>query len=48
LTTERIEAAIDHIERNIRVAIPEVSKIFIEAESVAKAVRTAEPAPAKE
>lgn len=42
LKTEDIEAAIDHIEREVRVQIPEVSKIFIEAESIAKVVRKAE------
>lgn len=38
LTTDDIEAAIDHMERDIRAAVPAVSKIFIEAESVAKVV----------
>lgn len=39
LKTEEIELAIDHIEREIRYHIPEVSKIFIEAESITKVVR---------
>jgi len=43
LMTEQIETAIDHIEREIRAAVPEVSKIFIEAESIAKVARTAGP-----
>ncbi|MDP3920389.1 MAG: cation diffusion facilitator family transporter [Candidatus Omnitrophota bacterium] len=38
LTTDEIEIAIDGIETEIRKVIPEASKIFIEAESVAKTV----------
>lgn len=38
LTTEDIESAVDYLESEIRAAVPETSKIFIEAESLAKAV----------
>ncbi|MCM8811523.1 MAG: cation diffusion facilitator family transporter [Candidatus Omnitrophica bacterium] len=38
LTTDEIETAIDHIERRIHEAVPEVYKIFVEAESVKKAI----------
>lgn len=34
LTAEEIELAIDRIENNIRIAHPEVKRIFIEAESI--------------
>lgn len=39
LITDDIEAAIDNIEKSIREAIPEVKRIFIEAESIATVAR---------
>jgi len=39
LTTDDIEIAIDNIEKSIREAVPEVRKIFIEAESIATVAR---------
>lgn len=40
LDTDQIEQAIDKIERNIRQAVPEVSRIFVEAESIRRTTRS--------
>jgi len=36
LSTDQMEAVIDRIEINIKKAVPEVTKIFIEAQSLKK------------
>jgi divalent metal cation (Fe/Co/Zn/Cd) transporter len=36
LSTDKMEAVIDRIETGIKRAVPEVNKIFIEAESLKK------------
>ena len=39
LITDDIELAIDNIEKSIRESVPEVKRIFIEAESIATVAR---------
>jgi divalent metal cation (Fe/Co/Zn/Cd) transporter len=36
LSTDQLEAAIDRIETNVKKAVPEATKIFIEAQSLKK------------
>jgi len=38
LTTDQLEAAIDRIESGLKQALPEITRVFIEAESVRKSV----------
>lgn len=43
LDTDQIEQAIDSIERNIKAAVPEVGRIFIEADTILKARAAGRP-----